>query len=202
MTREELAELHYITPIENVPSILEHGILSNRRARRFGPKSIAKQEVQDLRAKVRVPGGRPLHEYANLYICARNPMMYVRRGLHSETCVLRVSTDLLDLRGVIVTDQNAASDYRRFMPSPDGLAMVDASMVFADDWRHPNDQAAFWRHRSVMCAEVLVPDSVPPGFVTGAYVSGATARTALGACAPALPSTVNAHMFFQGGGRP
>src|SRR5947209_11485001 len=102
MRREELDELHYITPIENVRSILQLGILSNRESRRLRPRSIAKKEVQDLRAKVRIPGGRALHEYANLYICARNPMMYVRAEMHEATCVLRVSTDVLDLPKVII----------------------------------------------------------------------------------------------------
>jgi hypothetical protein len=124
--------------------------------------------VQELRAKVRIPGGRPLHEYANLYICARNPMMYVRRALHETTCVLRISTDVLDLPKVVVTDQNAASNYCRFMPSPSGLALVDGAMVFADDWRHPANPAAYYRHRSVKCAEVLVPDAVPPEYLLGA----------------------------------
>ena len=71
MRREELEELHYITPIANVPSILTHGILSHRRAKRISLQSIAKAEVQEKRATVKVPGGRRLHEYANLYICAR-----------------------------------------------------------------------------------------------------------------------------------
>jgi hypothetical protein len=33
VNREELTELHYITPIENVPSLLQHGILSYHLAR-------------------------------------------------------------------------------------------------------------------------------------------------------------------------
>ena len=76
MNREDLSELHYISPIANLVSIMQRGILSNRRAAKLQHQSVAKQEVQDLRAKVRVPGGRALHEYANLYICARNPMLY------------------------------------------------------------------------------------------------------------------------------
>jgi hypothetical protein len=197
MKRTELPELHYITPIENVQSILEVGILSHRRSRRMNPVSIAKKEVQDLRAKVRIPGGRPLHEYANLYICARNPMMYARARLHQTTCVLRVSPDVLDLPKVVITDQNAASDYCRFMPSPGGLAVVDRDMVFANDWRHAGNPAAYYRHRSVKCAEVLVPDTVPPKDLLGAYASGPTAEAALGACAPELSVTINAHIFFR-----
>ena len=43
--------------------------------------SVAMPAVQDRRARKIVPGGRRLHGYANLYICARNPMMFVRRRL-------------------------------------------------------------------------------------------------------------------------
>ncbi len=67
MKRKELDELHYITPIANAPGICKNGILSSRRAGKLPHQSVAMQEVQDLRAKVVVPGGRPLHEYANLY---------------------------------------------------------------------------------------------------------------------------------------
>lgn len=197
MRRAELDELHYITPIENVPSILKTGILSNRNSRPHKPTSIAKQEVQDLREKVQVPGGRALHEYANLYICARNPMMYVRATLHEVTCVLRVSTDVLDLPNVVITDQNAASNYRRFMAAPAGLEVVDREMVFADDWRHQDNPPAYFRHRSVKCAEVLVPDAVPPKFILGAYVSGPVGHTALTKCAPKLTAVVNSHIFFR-----
>jgi hypothetical protein len=197
MRRDDLSDLHYITPIENVPSILRVGILSYRKSRHLSPKSLAKREVQDRRAKVRIPGGRHLHEYANLYICARNPMMFVRAGLHQTTCVLRVSPDVLDLPNVVITDQNAASDYCRFMPSPGGLAVVDRGMVFADDWRHVGNRAAYYRHRSVKCAEVLVPDAVPPKYVVAAYASGPVAQGTLAECAPDLSVTINAHIFFR-----
>jgi hypothetical protein len=70
MTRSEVDELGYIVPIATVPSILQRGILSHRRAEEISHESIALQEVQDLRAKVIVPNGRLLHEYTNLYICA------------------------------------------------------------------------------------------------------------------------------------
>jgi ssDNA thymidine ADP-ribosyltransferase, DarT len=176
MTRDELSELHYITRIENVPSILAAGILSNQKSRYRTRKSIAHQAVQELRSKVQVPGGRPLHEYACLYFCARNPMMYLRKALHESTCVLRVSPDVLDLPNVFIADQNAASKHSRFASSPAGLVNVDREMVFAEDWRHPGDPAAYQRHKRMKCAEALVPDAVPPGYLMGAYVSGSQAQ--------------------------
>ncbi len=49
MRREELAELHYITPIANVASILVHGLLSNRRVAREPHVSVANPQVQGRR---------------------------------------------------------------------------------------------------------------------------------------------------------
>ena len=91
MTRAELDELGYIVPIATVPSILQRGILSHRRAERIEHDSIALQNVQDRRAGKAVPKGRPLHEYVNLYICPRNPMLFKRKNSHEQICVLRVS---------------------------------------------------------------------------------------------------------------
>ena len=51
MQRHELEELHYITPICNIPSILRHGILSHVRAARLLHQSVAMQVIQDRRAR-------------------------------------------------------------------------------------------------------------------------------------------------------
>ena len=75
MNREDITELHYITPIENVPSILEYGILSNRKAARLPHTSVAMEEVQDRRRNKQIPGARSLHNYVNLYFDAHNPML-------------------------------------------------------------------------------------------------------------------------------
>jgi len=71
MGPSELSELHYITAIDNVPSILQHGLLSHRRAARLTNRSVAMEEIQARRATVRVPGGERLHDYVNLYTATR-----------------------------------------------------------------------------------------------------------------------------------
>ena len=129
------------------------------------------QEVQDRRANVIVPRGRPLHEYVNLYINARNPMLIKKRTVYKSICVLRINAVVVDLPNVVITDSNAGSRYGRFSPAPDGLEIVDGTRTFARYWTHPEDWKDELRHKSQMCAEVLVPDIVPPRFITGAYVS-------------------------------
>jgi hypothetical protein len=91
-------------------------------------------EIQGRRARKAIPGGRPIHEYVNLYSHARNPRLFKRRALHQELCVLRLNPDILDLPGVIICDGNATSDYSGFFQSPEGLQYLDKRLVFAQYW--------------------------------------------------------------------
>lgn len=196
MNRADIAELQYITPIENVPSILEHGILSNRQAARMAHASVAMEEVQDRRRNKRIPGARPLHDYANLYFDAHNPMLSKRRDQNDAICVLRVDPTVLDMPGVIVADRNAASDYVRFYPAADGIQALDKEMVFAKFWINAADPFDEMIRKSVKCAEVLVPDQLDPRFVIGAYVANERALGAFQALNTQLPVAVNGGMFF------
>jgi ssDNA thymidine ADP-ribosyltransferase, DarT len=198
MERTALEELHYITPIANLPSIMQHGLLSHRRTQQLGAVSIALQEVQDIRAKKQVPGGRPLHEYVNLYICARNPMLYKRLNQRNHICVLSVSTDVLDLAGVVVTDMNAASNYVRFGAGPHGLEIVDGERTFAEFWTH-SDPIEYYRRSAMKCAEVLVPDRVVPGLIRHAYVCNEETRQRVEAYGTGLAASVNHALFFRYG---
>lgn len=196
MNRNELTELHYITPITNVLSILQHGILSHNRAKRVQHQSVAMDEIQDRRSKVTVPGGKKLHEYVNLYICARNPMMYKRQAQHQELCVLRISPKVLDIANAVITDGNASSDYTRFAAAPKGISIVDRDRTFAEVWTDPDPVQKF-RKASAKCAEVLVPDKLNIEFITGAYVSCQQALDEFQALGTGLPVVINSHFFFR-----
>ena len=196
MERHELTELHYITPIANVPSILNLGILSHNRAKRVPHESVAMNEIQDRRARVTVPGGRKLHDYANLYICARNPMMYKRHAQHQSLCVLRITPNVINIAGAVITDGNASGDYVRFSAAPKGLAIVDRDWTFADDWRDP-DQIQYFRKKAAKCAEVLVPDKVKPNYIAGVYVSCQNAMNQFQMLSTGLSVEINSHLFFR-----
>jgi hypothetical protein len=86
-----VTELHCIMPIGNLVSVMKQGILAHAHAAKLKHHSVALQPVQDKRDKKQVPGGLKLHQYANLYFHARNPMMFKRRDHASDLCVLRVS---------------------------------------------------------------------------------------------------------------
>lgn len=98
---------HNIMPMENIPSVIKNGILSNELAGKIQHSSIAMNEVQSIRDKIQVPGGLMLHQYANLYFDSRNPMMYKRKN--EDICVLKISDSVLELADVIISDMNASS---------------------------------------------------------------------------------------------
>lgn len=170
MERNEVRELHFITSITNLVSILRYGILSHDRAARIQHASCANESVQERRRGTRVPNGGRLHSYANLYFHARNPMMYILTANgRDDLVVVRVSQAILDIPDTVLTDGNAASDGTRFYPSPEGLASLDSRLIFAVSWNDPD----YWikqENKRARNAEVLVPDVVASGYIEGCYV--------------------------------
>jgi hypothetical protein len=183
-------------PMVNVPSVIAHGVLSYERAAKLPHHSVALQPVQDRRDQKHVPGGLKLHQYANLYFHARNPMLYKRLAEVDGLCVLRVSVQVLSLPGAVITDQNGASDYVRFL-APEQSRLLDWDDILALDWTHPGDQIAYWRHKSRKCAEVLVPHEVPPRLLQGAYVVDQAAAGRLVDLGCTLPVTIDPVLFFR-----
>lgn len=191
-----ITELHCIMPMDNIPSVLEHGILSYERAARLRHRSVAMQPVQERRDQKQVPGGMKLHQYANLYFHARNPMLFKRKDEADSLCILTVSTNVLKLPGTVISDQNAASDYVRFL-DPGQWKLLPLDDIYAMDWRHPDDQIAYWRHKARKCAEVLVRDRVEPRYLTGAHVLSDDAAVRLKRLGFALTVKVSPELFFS-----
>jgi len=196
LNRKDVRELHYICHIFNIPSILELGILSHNEVQHRGVryKSVADAEVQDKRAV------KYLHDYANLYFDARNPMMYVLKRRHTELVVLRLRPDVLDIPESLISNMNAARKEAKLLASPDGISVLDKDMVYANSWVHPNDYARYYQHKGVKCAEVLVPQCVSPDYIIGAYVSCKCVSARLRAMNAELPIDPFADLFFYTGG--
>lgn len=206
MRRDDIRELHYMTAVANVPSIVRVGILSHEASEHIPHESIASEEVQARRATRTIPGGLRLHQYANLYFNARNSMLFrrlrdydtTRRVPAEEIAILRVAADVLDRRGVVVTDINAAADEEpRWHTVEEGLALLDETTIYAQSWNHSD----YWekiRRMQQMMAEVLVPHRVEPEHLIGAYAVSDAAAAVLSGVAPTLEVVVQPYMFFQG----
>lgn len=176
MNTADIKELYFITHIDNMKSIMRHGIVSRNFAKKkmLNFSDISEEGVQSRRSGKKVPGtNKVLHDYANLYFDAHNPMLSARRSKNDELCVLRIKSDVLDLNDVIVTDKNAARECW-FKTVAEGLPFLDKDEVYATFWL--NDD--YWeqeRLKGIKCAEVLVPNEISAKYIVGVYVANQAA---------------------------
>jgi hypothetical protein len=194
LRRSEVKEFHYIARYENVRSILELGILSNERAAVLKPVSFAMETAQERRSRKIVSPGRSVHTYANVYFDAHNPTLSARRKQNACLAILRVAPDVLEIPGTFIATQNAASDGVRFYCAAEGLAYVDAERVYAPWWT--TDPATRDEWSRLKCAEVLVPDVIPPQHILGAYACSTSSKEELRALAPGLAVVIPAGFYF------
>jgi hypothetical protein len=194
MNRCDVAELHFITYIENVPSILKRGILSHNKSRNINFHDISESGVQERRAKKKIPGtNKSLHDYANLYFDAHNPMLSARRSKNDEICVLRIKNIVLNIDGVIITDKNAARECW-FKTVDEGLPLLNKDEIYATFWTD-NNPIKEYKHAGIKCAEVLVPDCVHSDYIIGAYVDNITALNNLCNLSD-LGAIIRSELFF------
>lgn len=190
-------ELHYITPIENVASIMEHGLLSYESAACIHHQSVAMNVVQQRRDGIKVPNGLRLHQYVNLYFDARNPMLYSRKEQVDTLCVLKINPGALNLANVVIADRNASSiDYVSFKSSPGGLDTLDFETIYCENWDDPDMYRKYYK-KSTKCAEVLVPHCLPPSYIDGAYVGSQKAYNCLYERGFSLTIIPNPKLFFR-----
>jgi len=168
MNRNDIKELHFITYIRNLPSILKSGILSHNRSRNIPFCDISESGVQDRRAKKKILGTNK---------DAHNPMLSARRSQNDDICVLRIDKAILDIEGIIITDQNAARECW-FKTVAEGLPLLNKEEIYATFWID-SDLIKQDRLKGIKCAEVLVPEIVYPDYIIGAYVANDTARSNL-----------------------
>ena len=171
-----IRELYYITHIDNVPSILEKGIFSHERIKTEGIKytAIYDEEIISRRQELKVPDGRTLWSFANLYFRARNPMLYRVRCEKSvnDIAVLGVDKAILERPDVFVTTGNAASAESEILPSPASRKVISRIAKEIDiEWWHQFDGSK----RKIM-AECLVPNSVFPQYIKSIYTASFDAR--------------------------
>jgi NADPH-dependent 2,4-dienoyl-CoA reductase/sulfur reductase-like enzyme len=97
--------------------------------------------------------------------------------------------------GVVFSDQNAASQYARFL-QPNQAKYLDLKAIYARDWTHA-DPIRQYQRRSKKCAEVLVPHCVPVDFLIGAYVPSVIIQDQLRNLGFDLAISIDSDLFFQ-----
>ncbi len=197
--KAEISSLFYITHVENLPSILQRGILSHAQveAKNVPYKAIYDIGIVNHRKEKKTSTGRSLWDYANVFLQPRNPMMY--RVVHEKSwknlAVVAVKPDVLNGVGVLLTDGNAANGPTRDYSVSEGLKVIESqwSVIQAEYWCSDDGSK-----RKIM-AECLVPDMIQVEHIHSIYVADQETKKRadelLGLCR--VHVVPEPHMFFR-----
>ncbi|MCD6283216.1 DUF4433 domain-containing protein [bacterium] len=187
--------LYHITAMQNIRTILQHGLLSRELATEMGliRVDIANQDVIRKRRGIH-PGwklpkcadeNRSLLHYVPLFFARSNtPMEYVvvRDGMPSQD-IVRFELDAIRvfrLDGVIFTDGNAASNATSFFTNLKDLEQLDWNVI------KYRSTCTSQKSKRLKTAEVLVPDRLPGRCAVSINVRDAAAKKRLQAIARRL----------------
>ena len=198
MVRQLFQQLYYITHVENLPSIFNHGILSHRRIVddrvQFTP--IYDASIVSNRGQKTTPDGNTLWDFANLYFQPRNAMLYrvAREKSVGEICILTVRPDIVNQSGVIVSNGNAASHQTEFLVGKTGTKAIPGILRKVNKkWWSDADGS-----KREMMAECLVPGSVPADSITTVYVGSRDGQKLARHSVPEnVTVTLEPDMFFE-----
>lgn len=185
--RARIPHLYNITAVRNLESIATRGILCHDLAASVDHQDLSDRGVQDRRDE--------FHGLASLYFNPRNAMLYrLHQGEHHDVVVLRVSAEVLDLPGVVITNGNAAASASESWHGLDGLAHLDLDRVYSS-WLI--DGVADRELRRVTQAEVLVPRVIPARFIESFLAPTSAICERARQAVPHWPGKVDPILFFD-----
>lgn len=164
--------LYYIAHFENIPSILEKGILSHHSIENDTIKHqrIYNKEIVDLRQGRIVSNGLSLWNFANIYFQPRNAMLYsvIHKASINNIAILFINKEILNKKDIFVTTGNAAAQDSEIIP------IEQASSRFWSQLKKETNKE-WWNNedgskRKIM-AECLVPERIAPNYIETIYVA-------------------------------
>jgi len=201
MANKQIKELFYITHVNNLPSILKHGIFSHSKVTegKVNYTPIYDEQIVTNR-KSRMVGERSLWDYTNLYFQPRNAMLY-RVLFHGKTskieniAIIAIKFDILNRQDIFITSGNAASLSSEIIVAPEiKRELPQIQRAIDKDWWNDADES-----KREMMAECLVPDLVPREYISAIYVANHQIKNAVEKQMgdASLPTIPEPKMFFQ-----
>ncbi len=201
MAKRNVKGLYYITHINNLPSILQHGILSHQQVEKQGIPftRIYNPEIVANRQTRRTPAGNSLWSYANVYFQPRNPMLYkvLSEVNKKEVLIIGVNPQILGTPGALISLGNAASSLSPILDTQEGSKAINGEYwsIINSDWWKTEDGTK----RKIM-SECLVPNFIPPTQIHSIYVASQSVADNIRPILknyPLVSVVVEPHMFFQ-----
>jgi len=112
-----ITDFYYLAPVDNIPSIIENGIMCRNEIRKSPFRDVSNPEIQDARGVISV-GGLTLHDYVNVFFAKRPPMfhsiVYRQKIPQQEIGYVCIDRDVLLSDGVYFSDGNARTKKTEF----------------------------------------------------------------------------------------
>lgn len=195
----KLRGLYYITHIDNLSSILEKGILSHIKVLKdkIDFTRIYDEEIVGERKNKRLPDGRSLWDFANLYFQPRNAMLYrvvFFSGVNiDDIIIIGIKQSILNREDIFITTGNAASSYTEILSSKEAKKYIKSIREKTDrEWWSTEDGS-----KRELMAECLVPECVSPDYISEIYVSNHKALNKVKEiCKRNIPIIPEPELFF------
>jgi hypothetical protein len=161
-----IKSLWHITHIDNAWSICRYGVLNHRDAHEKRPtlQDISDPLVQRWRSRSDPIFNRSIHDYAALYINPKNPMLFKRRAIKDQLCLVEISLAILAAQPYLLSDGNAASITTKFYRDLDGLKNLPWETLHnIKGWANQSDG------KRKMCAEALIYPRVWPCYIKAVH---------------------------------
>jgi ssDNA thymidine ADP-ribosyltransferase, DarT len=161
--------IYHFTSIENLPSILEHGLLSYNEKRRLGIEhlSIAEDSIQARRANMIVTCGPKgcVHDYVPFYFGSLSPMLLAvvnKKNVDQQFIIhIALSIDILDHEAAVFTSASANTDQPPdFYSDSADLDKLRWDLIDSLSWKSGTDD-----ERHARMAEALVHSRVDPKLI-------------------------------------
>jgi len=162
-----ITSLWHMTHINNVSSICQNGIFNHYEVNEIYPShiDISDPRAQSWREQRESCYHRKIHEYAPLYLNPRNPMLFVRKHLQHEICMIEVDLSVLISREYVLSDGNAAARLTKFYKNIEFLDKLPWDVIHTDFWSDIDDG------KRKMCSEVLVYPKVDVKYIKALHCS-------------------------------
>jgi hypothetical protein len=191
---------YYFTYIENLKSILEHGILPKNEVIKRGLKhqSFAEETVQARRHYRRINLtnniGCTIHDVVPVYLIPKTPTLFARRNQQYKIIFIRIQTSLLqdDVIEFAFTDGNAASR--------DSNIFTDINQLIQLPWDVLNWNV-YWNEfpngKRKRNSEFMVYPYVPINYISELGVSNADALSLTCDILKEINSKINARIICE-----
>lgn len=125
--------LFHMSHVNNVNSIMEHGLFSHNSSPKY--TDISNPKVNSIRKRIDPIHKLALHEYVPFYFNPKNAMLFEKQKEFAEDIIiLEARREICLSQYTIFSERNAATEASRFVYCLSDLAEFDWKAIYSQSW--------------------------------------------------------------------